>query len=188
VAPAIHAATRNHRSKLVSCRSRLSFPHVLSRTSAAGSPPSGSRSGQELRRSAAQTRLPALPSRHGASTELRPLPRCRLGHHHRLRALRATALAGEVNRGLGFGQNVVRGDLGHALVDLSEERLVPGQPSSRAPTRWALSGYVSLLARLSVRQKAADRFAMRRRVGHNVGKGAVRHAPGASCERGATGS
>ena len=46
-------------------------------------------------------------------------------HHHRFRAVDAPALAGEIDRsGMGF-DFVVRGDLGHTLVDFSEECLVP---------------------------------------------------------------
>ncbi len=49
-------------------------------------------------------------------------------HHYRLRALRSTALAGEIDgAGVGFDL-VVGGDLGHALVDLAEECLVRSEP------------------------------------------------------------
>jgi hypothetical protein len=37
-------------------------------------------------------------------------------------------LAGEVDAATGFGHNVVRGELGDALVDLAEECLVCGEP------------------------------------------------------------
>jgi hypothetical protein len=47
-------------------------------------------------------------------------------HRHRFRTVGAPALAGEVDRftlGLDFGE--ARDDLGYALVDLAEQRLVP---------------------------------------------------------------
>src|SRR5512133_3654342 len=53
------------------------------------------------------------------------LGRC---HRCRLHAVGAPALAGEVDRltmGLDFDE--LRGDLGHALVDLPEKRFVPGE-------------------------------------------------------------
>lgn len=51
-------------------------------------------------------------------------------HRYRFRAVGTPAFAGEMDGlapGLGLNFDEVRGDLGHALVDLSEERFIPGE-------------------------------------------------------------